>query len=139
MHCHTRCLQPCSRPPSKHASTGDSWTLVGKSGSVSCGDAAPFSWVLVHKFLSVPSKRHKHGPPEKGMANHFSNPCLENPMNSMKRQKDRTLKDELPSSVDAQYAISGEITPERMKGWSQKKKQQPAVEVMGNRSKVQCY
>jgi len=43
--------------------------------------------------------------------------CLENPMNSMKRQKDRTLKDELPRSVDAQYAtkISGEITPERMK------------------------
>ena len=31
--------------------------------------------------------------------------CLENPMNSMKRQKDRTLKDELPRSVGAQYAI----------------------------------
>ena len=30
--------------------------------------------------------------------------CLENPMNSMKRQEDRTLKDELPRSVDAQYA-----------------------------------
>ena len=30
--------------------------------------------------------------------------CLENPMNSIKRQKDRTLKDELPRSVDAQYA-----------------------------------
>ena len=30
--------------------------------------------------------------------------CLENPMNSMKRQKDRTLKDELPRWVDAQYA-----------------------------------
>ena len=30
--------------------------------------------------------------------------CLENPMNSMKRQKDRTLKDELPRSVDARYA-----------------------------------
>ena len=29
--------------------------------------------------------------------------CLENPMNSMKRQKDRTLKDELPTSVGAQY------------------------------------
>ena len=29
--------------------------------------------------------------------------CLENPMNSMKRQKDRTLKDELPRSVGAQY------------------------------------
>ena len=41
--------------------------------------------------------------------------CLENPMNSMKREKDRTLKDELPRSVGAQYAtgISGEITPER--------------------------
>ena len=43
----------------------------------------------------------KHGPLEKGMANHFS--VLENPMNSMKRQKDRTLKDELPKSVGAQY------------------------------------
>ena len=30
--------------------------------------------------------------------------CLENPMNNMKRQKDRTLKDELPRSVGAQYA-----------------------------------
>ena len=30
--------------------------------------------------------------------------CLENPMNSMKRQKDRTIKDELPRLVDAQYA-----------------------------------
>ena len=30
--------------------------------------------------------------------------CLENPMNSMKRQKDRTLKDELPRSVGVQYA-----------------------------------
>ena len=49
---------------------------------------------------------------------------LENPMNSMKRQKDKILKDELPRSVGAQYAnmlveISGEITPERMKRWSQ--------------------
>ena len=49
-------------------------------------------------------------------------------MNSMKRQKDRTLKDELPKSVGAQYAtgdqwISGDqwITSERTKGWSQSK------------------
>ena len=50
--------------------------------------------------------------------------CLENPMNSMKRQNDRIRKGELPRSVGAQYAtgeISGEITPERMKGWSQSK------------------
>ena len=44
-------------------------------------------------------------------------------MNSVKRQKDRTLKDELPRSVGANMLleISGEITPERMKGWSQSK------------------
>ena len=42
------CPQPCSRPPLTHASTGDSWTLMGKSGSVSCGVTAPFSRVLMH-------------------------------------------------------------------------------------------
>ena len=48
MFCYTQCPQPCSRPPPTHASAGDSWTLPGKSGSVSCGVTAPFSWVLVH-------------------------------------------------------------------------------------------
>jgi len=45
--------------------------------------------------------------------------CLENPRNSMKRQKDRTLKDDLPRSVGAQYATgdNGKITREGMKGW----------------------
>ena len=49
--------------------------------------------------------------------------CLENPMNSMKRQNDRTLKEDLPRSVSANMLlkISGEIIPERMKGWSQSK------------------
>ena len=49
--------------------------------------------------------------------------CLENPMNSMKRQNDRILKEELPRLVGVQcyLEISGEITPERMKGWSQRK------------------
>ena len=37
MHCCTHCLRPCSKPPWIHASTGDSWTLSGKSRSVSCG------------------------------------------------------------------------------------------------------
>ena len=50
--------------------------------------------------------------------------CLENPMNSMKRQKDGKLKDELPRSGGAHMLleISGELTPERMKRWSQSKK-----------------
>ena len=49
--------------------------------------------------------------------------CLEDPMNTIKRQKDRILKDELPRSEGAQYLLenSKEITPERMKRWSQSK------------------
>ena len=47
MDCYTQCPQPCSRPLPTHASTADSWTLLGKSGSVSCGVSAPFFWVLV--------------------------------------------------------------------------------------------
>ena len=47
MHCYTQCPQPCSRPPLTHAFTGDSCTLTGESGSVSCGVNAPFSQVLV--------------------------------------------------------------------------------------------
>ena len=49
--------------------------------------------------------------------------CLENSMNIKKRQKDRTLKDELPGSLGAQYATGDQwkITPERMKGKSQSK------------------
>ena len=50
----------------------------------------------------------KHGPLEKGMADHLQYSWLENLMNSMKRQKDGTLKDELPRSVGAQYATGEE-------------------------------
>ena len=47
--------------------------------------------------------------------------CLENPMNSMTRQNDRTLKDELPRLVGAHMLLekNKEITPERMKRQSQ--------------------
>ena len=54
-HCHTQCLWPCSRPPPTHAST--SWTLTGKSGSVSFGGHYSFLLGLgVHKVWFVPSK-----------------------------------------------------------------------------------
>ena len=43
-HCYTQCPQPCRRPPPTNASTGDSWTLTSKSGSVSCGVTA--EWFL---------------------------------------------------------------------------------------------
>ena len=42
--------------------------------------------------------------------------CLENPMNTMKRQNDRIPKEEPPRSVGTLPEINGEITPERMKG-----------------------
>ena len=46
--------RPCSRWLSTHASAGDSWTLTGKSGSLSSGVTAPFSWVLMHtRFCCV--------------------------------------------------------------------------------------
>ena len=57
MHCPTQCPRPCSRLPPTHTSTGDSWILTGKSGSVSCGVTAPFSWVLVcTKFCLCPPR-----------------------------------------------------------------------------------
>ena len=56
MHWGTQCPRPCSRPSLTQASARDFWTLTGKPGSVSCGVTAPFSWVLVHKVLFVPSR-----------------------------------------------------------------------------------
>ena len=46
-HGCAQCSWPCSRPLPTHASAGDSWTLTGKCGSVSCWVTAPFFWVLV--------------------------------------------------------------------------------------------
>ena len=57
MHCHTQCPCPCSRPPPTHTSARDSWTLMGKSGSVSCGGHCSFLLgPSAHKVLFVPSK-----------------------------------------------------------------------------------
>ena len=66
--------------------------------------------------------------------------CLENPMNSMKRQKDSILKDELPRSVDAQYATGEQWKNNSRKNeeTEPKQKQHPVVDVTGDRSKVQC-
>ena len=63
---------------------------------------------------------------------------LENPIKSMKRQKDRTLKDELPRSVSAQYATGEEWRHYSRKndGMEPKQKQHPGVDVTGDGSKV---
>ena len=82
----------------------------------------------------------KRGPLEKGMANPLQYSCLENPMNSMKRQKDRTLKDALPRSVGAQYATGDQWrnNSRKKEEMEPKQKQHPVVDVTGNRSKVRC-
>ena len=66
---------------------------------------------------------------------------LENPMKSMKRQKDRTLKDELLRSVGAQYATGDQWRNNSRKNeeTEPKRKQHPVVDVTGDGSKVQCY
>ena len=67
--------------------------------------------------------------------------CLENPMNSMKRQKNRTLKDELPRSVGAQCAPGDQWRNNSRKneGMEPKQKQYPAVDVTGDRSKIRLH
>ena len=66
--------------------------------------------------------------------------CLENPMNSMKRQNDRILKGKLPRSVGAQYATGDQWRNNSRKneGMEPKQKQYPAVDATGDRSKVRC-
>ena len=68
-------------------------------------------WVMVERSDRMWSTGEGNGKP-------LQYSCLENPMNSKKRQKDRKLRDELPRSVGVNILleISGEITPEIMKG-----------------------
>ena len=64
--------------------------------------------------------------------------CLENPKNSMKRQIDRILKEELPRSVGAQYATGDQWRNNSRKneGMEPKQKQHPVLDVTGDGSKV---
>ena len=67
--------------------------------------------------------------------------CLENPMNSMKRQNDRILKEGLPRSVGAQYATGDQLRNNSRKNEEMEPKQQhhPVVDVTGDGSKVLSY
>ena len=66
--------------------------------------------------------------------------CLQNPINSMKRQNDRILKEELPSSVGARCATGDRWRNDSRKneGMEPKQDQYPVVDVSGDRSKVRC-
>ena len=77
-------------------------------------------FLLVYRFCSTSDRMRSTG---EGNGKPLQYSSLENPMNSMKRKNDRILKEELPRLVGPNMLleISGEITPERMKGWSQRK------------------
>ena len=75
---------------------------------------------------------------EEGNGKPLQYSCLENPINSMKRQKDRTLKNELPRSLGAQYATGDQWRTNSRKNeeTEPKQKQYLVVDVTGDGSKV---
>ena len=90
-------------------------------------------WVMVESSDKMWSTGEWNGKP-------LQHSCLENPMNSMKRQKDRTLKDELSRSVGAQYATGDQWRKNSRKNeeTEPKQKQHPVVDVTSDGSKLQC-
>ena len=78
--------------------------------------------------------------PGEGNGKPLQHSCLENFMNSMKRQNDRILKEELPRSIGAQYATGDQWrnNSRNNEGMEPKQKQYPVVDVTGDRSKVRC-
>ena len=97
-----------------------------------CG-ATQDRWVMVERPDRMGSTGEGNGKP-------FQYSSLENPMNSMKRQKDRTLKDELPRSVGAQYATGHQWRNNSRKNeeMEPKQKQHPVVDVTGDGNKFRC-
>ena len=88
-------------------------------------------WVMVERSERMWSTGEGNGKP-------LQHSSLENPMNSMKRQNDRTLKEELPRSVGAQCATGDQWRNNSRKneGMELKQKQHPVVGVTGDRSKI---
>ena len=78
MHCYTECPQPCSRPLLTLASARDSWTLMGKSGSVSCGvtgAATVWCWSDLKEIPHIQGQRRSPSKMVGGANSHLeSNP-----------------------------------------------------------------
>ena len=91
---------------------------------------------MVHVLLKPGLANFKHYFAGEGNGKPLQYSCLENPMNSMKRQNDRILKEELPRSVGAQYATGDQWRNNSRKneGMETKQKQYPVVDVTGDRS-----
>ena len=113
-HCRTTALSNSMKPSHAHGATQDGQVMVERSDrmwSTGEGNGKPLQYS-----------------------------CHENPMNSMKRQNDRILKEEVPRSVGAQYATGHQWRNNSRKneGMEPKQKQYPAVDVTDDRSKIRC-
>ena len=88
-------------------------------------------WVMVESSDKTWSTGEGNGKP-------LQYSCLENPMNGMKRQNNRILKEELPRSVHAQYDPGDQWRNNSRKneGMEPKQKQYPVVDVTGDGSKI---
>ena len=97
---------------------------------MSCG-ATQDGQVMVDRSDSMWSTGEENGKP-------LQYSCLENPMNSMKRQNERILKEELPRPLGAQYTTGEQWRNNSRKneGMEPKQKQYPVVDVTADRSKV---
>ena len=97
-------------------------------------EATQDGWVMVKRLDRMWSTGEENDKP-------LQYSCLENPMNSMKKQNDRILKQEHPRSVGAQYTTGDQWRNNSRKneGMEPKQKQYSVVDMTGDRSKVRCY
>ena len=129
-HQRTDKLKPYSQKTSQSNHTRTTALSNSMKPSHACG-ASQDGWVMVERSDRMRSTGEGNGKP-------LQYSCLENPINSMKRQNDRILKEQLPRSVGAQYATGDQWRSNSRKneGMEPKQKQYPAVDVTGDRSKI---
>ena len=122
------------KPYSQKTSQSNHTRTTALSNSMKLSHARGASqdgWVMVERSDRMWSTGEGNGKP-------LQYSYLENPMNSIKKQNDRILKEELPRSVGAQYATGDQWRNNSRKneGMEPKQKQYPIVDVTGDRSKV---
>ena len=130
------CIPDTLKPYSQKTSQSNHTRTTALSNSMQLSHArgaTQAGWVMVERSDGIWFTGEGNGKPHQ-----YS--CLENSMNSMKRQNDRILKEELPRSVGIQYATGDQWRNNSRKneGMEPKQKQYPGVDVTGDRSKVRC-
>ena len=126
-------LKPQSQKTSQSNHTRTTALSNSMKSSHVCG-ATQDGWVMVERPDRMWSTGEGNGKP-------LQYSCLENPMNSRKRQNDRMPKEELHRSLGAQYATGDQRRNNSRKNerMEPKQKQYPVADVTGDRSKIRCY